>query len=162
MGKPVYQADVQGLADLQRKLQSSVAGPPARKFLTRGATLVQREAKPLTPVDRGTLRRSITTEIDSRSPVPQYALVGTNVDYALFVHEGRPAKGKMPPPGPIAAWIKRKGVNKSVWGVRLKIAEAGIDAKPFLKDGFEAARPGINALVPTLARELEEAYRRGG
>lgn len=161
MSKPVFQADVQGLADLQRKLQSRIAGPPAKKFLTRGATLVQREAKPLTPVDRGTLRRSITTEVDNRAPVPQYALIGTNVSYGLYVHEGR-KPGKYPPAGPIAAWIKRKGLNVPTFTVQRAIARKGIAAKPFLKDGFDKATPDINALVPTLAREIEEAYRNAG
>lgn len=158
---PVYSAQIDGLDKLQNKLKASVAGPPVTKFFTRGALLVQREAKPLTPVDRGTLRRSITTEVDSRSPIPQYALIGTNVAYALYVHEGR-KPGKYPPAGPIAAWIKRKQLNVPTFTVQRAIARRGIEAKPFLKDGFENATPAINALVPTLARELERAYRDAG
>jgi phage gpG-like protein len=153
-----YQVEIEGLDELRRKLRSEVAGPPAHRFLQRSADAVQREAKKLTPFDTARLKTSITTEVDSRTPVPQYARIGTNVKYGLYVHEGR-KPGKYPPAAPIAAWIKRKRLNIPTFTVQRAIARKGIAPKPFLKDGLEAAIPSIQRNVPTLARELEKAYR---
>ena len=55
------------------------------QVLTRAALLVERTAKQLVPVDTGTLKRSITHEIDTNKKI---ARVGSNVEYAAHVELG--------------------------------------------------------------------------
>lgn len=51
--------------------------------IVKATLLVERSAKELCPVETGTLRRSITHEIQGN-----YAIVGTNVEYAPHVELG--------------------------------------------------------------------------
>lgn len=55
--------------------------------LRRRGNAVLREAKRLCPADTGTLRKSLTLEIGSDGGLP-YAAVGSNLEYAIYVHEG--------------------------------------------------------------------------
>ena len=51
--------------------------------LKEAAVLVQDDAKRECPVDTGTLRSSINYQVDGMT-----ASIGTNVEYAPYVHEG--------------------------------------------------------------------------
>lgn len=65
-------------------------GPVMRELLRRGRN-VETLAKELCPVDFGRLRSSITTQ-----PVPEgYVLVGSNVEYAIYVHENCTARHRV-------------------------------------------------------------------
>lgn len=70
----------------EHRLLRSAEGPVG-KMLARVAVKVESAAKARCPVDTGRLRSSITwrIEVDSKGVV---AIVGTNVEYAFFVHEG--------------------------------------------------------------------------
>ncbi len=84
---------------LREKLQNvSKNIMPEIKAAMRQACLgVEREAKnnctpgrspyPKAPFDTGTLRRSITSKVEESGNAVK-GKVGTNVDYALYVHEG--------------------------------------------------------------------------
>jgi HK97 gp10 family phage protein len=80
--------EIEGLDELKRKLKSSTAAEPARKFLQRCGDAIEGQAKPITPVRTGRLRNSITTRVGTETPVPQTVVVGTNVRYAPFVELG--------------------------------------------------------------------------
>lgn len=56
-----------------------------QEAMTRIVLTVEGKAKRVTPVDTGTLRRSITHRVESAG---ERGVVGTNVEYAPFVHEG--------------------------------------------------------------------------
>ena len=56
-----------------------------RQALNKAALLVENDAKMLCPVDMGTLRRSITHEVDVANAE---ATVGTNQEYAPYVEFG--------------------------------------------------------------------------
>ncbi|MDD5512068.1 MAG: HK97 gp10 family phage protein [Dehalococcoidales bacterium] len=60
--------------EINKKLESG---------LTKAALLVERDAKKESPVDTGTLRSSITHEVE-----PTEARVGTNVEYSSFQEYG--------------------------------------------------------------------------
>ncbi len=159
--------EIEGLDKLKSKLKSKTAAGPARRFLTRSGKEIIKEAKPLTPVNFGTLRRSIDKEVATTTPVPTYVKVGTNVEYAPFVEFGR-GPGKLPPKDAIEKWYRRKSkakktddVSAAVTAIRWKIAKKGTEEQPFLRDGFKAAVPAIQQHVYTFADELEEAYKRG-
>lgn len=70
----------------ENRLLHAVNGPTGR-WLATIAAKVETAAKGYTPVDTGRLRSSITWTIieDGRSLV---AIIGTNVEYAIYVHEG--------------------------------------------------------------------------
>lgn len=55
------------------------------EYIKQYAILTERYSKQVTPVDTGRLRSSINTLL---YPTRQMAVVGTNVEYARFVHEG--------------------------------------------------------------------------
>lgn len=68
------------------KLLASPDGGTAR-YLVRKAYQVQNKARVNCPVDSGNLRGSITYEI-AQDGEGLSAHVGTNVPYAIYVHEG--------------------------------------------------------------------------
>lgn len=80
--------DVQ-LDDRQlRALLTTESGPVGRYLLTVGKR-VEASAKRRAPVDTGRLRSSLTTALFAVPYEPFLACrVGTDVDYAVYVHEG--------------------------------------------------------------------------
>lgn len=69
-------------------LLRSRSGPVGRHLFTTGKT-VEGVAKGNTPVDTGRLRSSLTTALFEVPYSPYLACrVGTDVDYATYVHEG--------------------------------------------------------------------------
>jgi len=69
-----------------RILLSSPQGAVYQTLFRTGNRVKQR-AEVLAPVDQGRLRTSIKLEMDTENGVP-IARVGTNVEYAIWVHEG--------------------------------------------------------------------------
>lgn len=69
--------------------------PELRKATTKAALQVEREAKGFTPVDTGRLRSSIMTSL-GLGPLGVSAKVATNVEYAIYVHEGTKRMKKRP------------------------------------------------------------------
>lgn len=55
------------------------------KALTKGCLIVERKAKENAPVSTGTLRSSITHEVDRTK---QEGIIGTNLEYAPYVEIG--------------------------------------------------------------------------
>ena len=91
--------EVKGLEELQKKLEKeALIGNPLQKLLGKAALLVEREAKigasgrPGPRVRTGRLRASITSLVDTK-PIPEWAKVGTNLEYAAPVEYGH---GKVP------------------------------------------------------------------
>jgi HK97 gp10 family phage protein len=55
------------------------------RLLRRMTVTAEAESKKVTPVETGTLRRSITHRVE---PTGSHGVIGTNVQYARYVHEG--------------------------------------------------------------------------
>ena len=53
------------------------------KAVKKSAFLIEAESKPVTPVDTGRLRASISSQI-----MPLTATIAPHTDYAIYVHEG--------------------------------------------------------------------------
>lgn len=105
---------------------------------------VEGNVKRETPVKGGHLRRSITSDVqEARSRV----VVGTNLDYALFVHEGTKAHT-------IVARRKRalfwEGAGHPVRSVR----HPGTKANPFMERGLDRSRGAIDRLAEDAGYEL--------
>lgn len=121
-------------AALQKMLRNP-KGQVARGILKLGKK-VERKAKRLVPVDHGILRNSITTELVIRKgPV---ARIGTNVKYALYVHEGTGIYGPngvpiTPKHGKVLVFTSRK-TNKLVFARSVK----GMKGTPYLRNALIA------------------------
>lgn len=74
---------IEGLDRLKKKLDSYTDKGSVQEALTRSCLLVEADSKILCPVDDGQLRQSITYEVDNYT-----GAVGTNVEYAPYVHQG--------------------------------------------------------------------------
>ncbi len=100
-----------------------------------------------TPVNLGTLRGSIASEITG-TPVDMTGTVMTPSPYGWPVERGR-QPGKMPPPDAIELWVIRKlGIqppeSKSVaFLIARSIGRKGTKGAAMFHKGFEAAYPHV-------------------
>jgi len=134
-----------------KQLLQSESGLVAQDLIRR-ARAVENKAKRLCPVDEGRLRASISREIAVENG-ELVARVGTNVDYALFVHEGTGIDG---PEGRYIVPVRRKVLrwadkNNSGTGRRRFLRgktkgyiyskrSRGSAPRPFLRDALPSAK----------------------
>lgn len=113
-----------------RELLSGSRGAVARDLYRRGRR-VEAKAKRLCPVDTGRLRSSISTEVLLVAGRP-IIRVGTNVEYALAVHEGHRAIV------PVRAKVLRFRLKgRGTWIFRPRVR--AVRGVPFLKNALPAA-----------------------
>lgn len=113
---------------------------PVGQDLIRRANLVVNRAKQLCPVDKGRLRASITWElVVGGQQWPLVARVGTNVEYARYVHDGTGIYGPRGAPiRPVRAqWLvfTPRGSNSPVFARQVR----GVRGRPFLTDALPVA-----------------------
>jgi phage gpG-like protein len=125
--------------------------------MVRSTAQVQHDAQVAVPVDTGTLRRSITTNV-----TPYEGRVGTNLLYGKVVEEGRDKNKPMPPTGSLLGWMKRHGMNpKNEYGLRLRISQRGIKARPYLIPALEQNKAMIDKeFTLAIGRVLAQLGRR--
>lgn len=145
---------IDGLEEALAKLTPERANGPMGRFLDRGAIYIQSQARSNAPVDTGRLRNSIGVE----SPTARTRIVGANTAYAEYVETG--TRPHWPPPSALAGWARRHGTDPFL--VARAIARAGTKPQPYMKPAAEAGETFIKSLIPTLAAEIEAAYRGGG
>ncbi len=173
--------EIMGDRQLQEKLKANTAAGPANRFFNRVGSEIQRRAKPLAPVNTGTLKRSISFQVQNADPIPtrvEIGTFGTNVKYAPFVEFGRKPGRKPPPYDQIEWWFRRKNklgmkrttikvddqqVSMAAIAKRISwsIGRRGIKAKPFLEPAAMDSLTAIQKHLYTFAREIEEEYGRG-
>jgi len=128
-----------------RLLIFSPQGGVARDLLRRGLRVETQAKRNLggiggpKRIDTGRLRASISTNLVTRNGVPT-VLVGTNVNYALFVHNGTGIYGPMHRPiRPRHAKFLRfrpRTSRRFVYARQVR----GMPPNPFLKNALSAAR----------------------
>ena len=165
-----------GLSDVVLSQSALMNAPLTRAYEAVGG-IVQRDAKPRTPVNMGLLRKSIVWEVIDKAgsggiSYPQYVRIGTSMQYARPVHDGRAPGSKMPPVAAIAQWVvekkilnvggkgKRKAVGSkavraAAFAIARSIAKKGIPAKPFLKDALIQSGMKIKAEFANAARAMQ-------
>jgi phage gpG-like protein len=115
-------------------LLTSPNGGVTRDMLRRGLR-VYTQAKILCPVDTGRLRSSITLQVKTDRIV-----IGTNVRYGLWVHEGTgiygPRGARIYPVSGRYLVFTPKGETRPVFARSVR----GMPARPFLKKALLAAR----------------------
>lgn len=118
--------------------------------INRRGNAVLREARRLCPVDEGRLRQSLAMEMNAIGN-KVVSRVGTNVEYALYVHEGTaqngtgyiyPKNGKylvFPVKNKSGKRRRYKGGATAQWVKTTRVR--GIKGQPFLRDALQA---GLN------------------
>jgi hypothetical protein len=114
--------------------------------MKRSTFRLEGQAKKETPVKTGTLRRSIT----SNPVTPTLGVVGTNVPYAKWVHNGR---------GPITAG-PGKMLRFEIGGTVLFRKSVGpAKANPFMKRAMQSQRGAIRAEWQQMAARIAAKLR---
>lgn len=119
--------------------------------IQRRGNAVLREARRLAPKDTGALKQSMTLEMSTGTGGVVVARVGTNLFYALYIHEGTANKGTGYIYPKNAKLLRFPVVNNSGKGNRRYKAGAtakyayakrvrGIKPTPFLRDALKAAQ----------------------
>lgn len=132
-----------------RDLLYSPQGPVYRDIQIQ-TERVRNRAISLCPVNNGRLRASITGQVLSEPSGP-VGRVGTNVEYALFVHEGTGIYG--PKGAPYTIVPRRRKALAFVWKgapvppngrggrhVYKRVTVKGSRPKPFLRDALQAVQ----------------------
>lgn len=132
-------------------LLNSQQGPAAAAVMRYGNRVLNR-ARQLCPVDEGRLRASLTLEmrITPRGPI---ARIGSNLEYARYVHEGTGIYGPSHQPiRPVSAralrWPiknnsgrgRRRFAGGSTAGYVFSMRSSGSPARPFLRDALRSTR----------------------
>lgn len=124
-------------------------------FMTKALIVLEKQIVDRTPVNTGTLRGSITKE-RWKSFSGIRGEVFTPMIYGMPVEYGRKA-GKMPPIGPLAYWLFRKGyvtdrkeIRGAAWGLAMHIKEFGTEGAFMFTEGFDAAKPYIERIFGEL------------
>lgn len=114
------------------------------QLLKRIGFTVEGNVKREVPVKSGHLRRSITSEVQEGAG---RVIVGTNLDYALPVHEGSKAHTIVAKTKKALYW---KGAAHPIRSVR----HPGTKANPFMVRGLDRSRGEIERLAEDAGYEL--------
>lgn len=118
---------------------SPIVAREMKVAMTRATAQIQHDAQVLVPVDTGTLRRSLTTNV-----TPFLGRVGTNHPGAKTREFGWPAHFRWIPKGALLPWMGRHGIPaKAEFFVRRKIWNEGMKATPYLLPAFERNKAAI-------------------
>lgn len=155
-----------GIPELQAKLTPALAAGPARKFLSRWASFTLSKAREGAPVDRGNLRANIDSEIVEGPAFPEYAAVGTNVEYAPYMEGGTGRLADLPggkggahypPVGPIEAWASRVGRPGQGAAIARAIGRrGGLVPRRFLRNAADASLAVIDRYAAQMASDIED------
>lgn len=130
------------------RILTSSTGPVARALLVRGYRVQAQARKNLgggagsgpKRVDTGLLRASIAVELRRRETL--VVRIGTNVEYAIYVHEGTglygPKHRRIVPRTKRYLRFRPQGTQRFVYARSVK----GMRPNPFLVDALSAARIG--------------------
>lgn len=111
--------------------------------------LIESTAKKLVPVDTGNLRSSISSDVTVESGTI-VGVVGTNVEYSVFIEYGRGAITA--DPGEVLHFYVD---GEEVWTTHVDAAEA----QPFLRPSFAAHQSDFKRLVK---QAVEDAAQDAG
>lgn len=126
------------------KVLRSADGPVMRDT-TKRAYRVHRRAAEECPVDEGRLRSSLQVRFgrDARGP---FALVGTDVEYALFVHEGTKPHTIRPRTARVLVFPssgspgRGHGTRTAPLVFAREVRHPGTKPRPFLRNALEEVR----------------------
>lgn len=110
------------------------------------------------PVDRGRLRASLSSLVETVGATLVRIQVGSNVDQAAPMEHG--TDPFFPPPSELRGWAGRVlGDEDLAWPVAQSIAETGIEAQPYLGPAFE---DNVAWAVDRINTAVENAFAEVG
>ncbi len=161
--------EVKGLQELSKKMRDLAKTVPG--ILPKVALLIENQAKinasgrPGPKVQTGRLRASITTELDSGRP-PQWARVGTNVQYASFVEFGHAQEvGRFVPVFGMSKLVSGefKGKYEISQGLGKRLVNPFAPAYPFLQPALEKVKSSgmLDGVFSSFGQGIEKEFYSG-
>ena len=154
---------VEGLDELIKRNAnlSRQYAPIVREFLDKTMYGFSAKAQHLAPVDTGLLRASLTKgkanniwEIGG-SPIPEWGMVGTRLNYAPSVEYG--SRPHYAPIDRLQKWAKAHGLTAGqVWNA---IWMRGTQPHPFFKPAFDWSKGDLEKNLEEAVRQIEEAWQ---
>ena len=134
------------MARMQSLLGSGEVERAAKRGLLsaamRGRALVVKETAKKGLVDTGRYRNAWKAQSVSNG-----AVLLNDAPYAAVIEGGRRPGARMPPRGPIEAWVHRKGIGIPAFVIQRAIARRGIKAKHILKNALPKIQKYVQADV---------------
>jgi hypothetical protein len=127
--------------------------------MSRLVLTVEAEAKRQVPVRTGTLRRSITSVVESAG---ERGRVGSNLRYALWVHEGTGLYGPKHHVIVIVPRAKKALFWKGARHPVRRVNHPGIKGQPFLRNALATSRDSLQRIIASGEGWLQEAIDSAG
>ena len=170
---PIIREKITGMDKMIASAAPDLYVPPLRELLERVSITIENRARTNAPVDTGRLRSSLAHEIDA-APIPLYAQVGSNVEYAPMVEYGTGLLSDAPdskhsryfPPwgarNPGLDSLARHHGFANSFVVALAIWKRG-GTKPtrFLRNAFADSQADIGAELEALGKKIGERWGAG-
>jgi len=155
---------VEGLERVLRKVDPKLLAGPLRRFFDRAGITVRNAAAKRAPVDTGRLRASLAYEVDP-APLPLWAKVGTNVEYAPYMEfgtgvfaEGEGGGRHWPPGEALSAWAGKHGFASGFAAAAAIGKRGGLEPRRYLRGGLEESLAAISGLLDRLLAEIKAAW----
>ncbi len=144
-----------------RRLQARLNGAdlyagPVEGGITKLSLLAERVARQGAPKDTSALARSIQTE-----KKPLFRRIHSPLVYHPVMEAGRRPGGRMPPPGALAGWARRKGYTGSLFVLARAIARRGIKGRFYMRAAAKSVRNALPEVLRDASRDIETRWRRG-
>ena len=138
-------AEIIGLNETREALDNvarSLHGDEMVNTMHKATSVLLSEVKKNAPVDTGRLRTSITQEVRAVNfPSRVEGVVGSNLDYALFMEEGTD-HNKMPPIAALQGWARRHSTSAFLVA-RAILRRGGLKGRFYFKKSLDAKRDVI-------------------
>lgn len=154
-----------------RRVQEAFQRAPAamvksiRRYLSRSAHEVAREARERAPKAFSTLTLAILAKLDPAPTLSARVTAGTQ--YARHVEEGT-GPGGVPPREALRAWLRVKRIEPRnpnmtedalIWLIQRKIAARGTAPQPYMEPALEAKRSRVFDLIELgVEKGIAEAF----
>lgn len=130
---------LQGFEEVLNKLQNSphILEEASKQMLTKATFIARGTAQEASPIDKGTLRESITSKVEG-SGKEMTGIVGSNISYAKYQEFG--TRGHGPVRARVLAWQGRNGK----WIIARYVR--GVTAKKFLQKGLMEVKNSLSSI----------------
>lgn len=144
-----YIIDSEEVEENLKKVAEALAGKATQNPLEKTCLTIVRDAKLKCPTDDGTLRNSIQYEISNDDEGNLTGYVGSNIEYAPYVHEGTGIYAKDGNGRKEVPWVFKDSEGNFH-------RTSGIKSTPFLQDAVEQNKEIIIQYFLDVMKELGE------
>ncbi len=144
--------EIGGLEAVRRKLGSPLVRDALRAAMVKSVLVVEGAVKERTPVDTGTLRRSVRSRVQ-----PLEATIGSRLSYAPPVEFGR-RPGRMPPVAAVERWARTRGIPPFV--LARAIGRRGTKGAHMFRDAARSMEERVRAIFRVAVHDIEREWRK--